>query len=320
MKHSSPPAPWHDFMNDMLCRFPIMVSCDDKRDGTHRHRQFGLELNLTRQGQGGIEVDQKQFPVGPNTLVIIPDKLPHQTTTDTPGRYTRSVLCIAPFVLQSAAPASSRSISSANRHAETQTDVLKPYSAALQSLVAHPVFTTPKSIQLSEQEVASLHVLWQRISWETHLQSSWWQQTIATLALESLLWVARLVERGSSGPGRHAAARVISENAKLAHDVATHIRHHVADNFSAESLAEYFNVSREHLSRTMKRHHGVSLHRYMMAQRIAAARRMLIQQPTMPVMEVAVACGFQSHAHFSRVFKQTQHMTPAACRAMQSGT
>lgn len=298
MKHSSPPAPWHDFINDLLCQFPILVGCDDTRDGTHRHRQFGLEFNLTRRGNGGIEIQGAHFPVAPNTLVIIPGHLSHQTTCDTPGRYTRSVLCIAPPPKPTA-----------------HLQAINAYLPALASLIAHPRFAAPKSIQLSEQEVADLHNLWQRMAWESQLQSSMWQQTIATLAMESMLRVARLIEHGSQSAATITSA-AISENAALAHEVARHIRQHVADDLTAESLADCFNVSREHLSRTMKRNHGVSLHRYIMAQRVAAARRMLIQHATMPLLEVAVNCGFKSHAHFSRVFKQTHHMTPAACRTL----
>lgn len=302
MKQSSPPAPWHDFINDLLCQFPVLISCDDSRDGTHRHRQFGLELNLTRRGQGGIEIDGKHFPVQPNTLVIIPGHLAHQTTCDTPGRYTRSILCIAP-----------------TPNPSPHLEAINAYLPALASLIAHPRFAPPRSIQLSEQEATDLHNLWQRMTWECHLQSSWWQQTVATLALESMLRVARLIEHGSQSAST-LTTTAISENARLAHDVARHIRHHVADELNAESLAHFFNVSREHLSRTMKRHHGVSLHRYVMAQRVAAARRMLIQHAAMPLLEVAMNCGFQSHAHFSRVFKQIHHMTPAACRGLPGQT
>lgn len=311
MKHSSSPASWHDFINDLLCQFPIHVCCDDMRDGTHRHRQFGLEFNLTRRGQGGIEIDGKHFPVQPDTLVIIPGELSHQTTCDTPGRYVRSVLCVAP-------PPVRMKLNSAGD--AINLEAINPYLPALASLIAQPRFGTPSSIQLSEQEAADLHALWLRMTWQRDLQSSLWQQTLATLAMESMLRIAQLIERGRPAATRLTASTTLTENARLAHDVATHIRHHVADDLTAESLASHFDVSREHLSRTMKRHHGVSLHRYIMAQRVAAARRMLLQHAAMPILEVAMNCGFQSHAHFSRVFKQMHHMTPAACRGQLGQT
>jgi AraC family transcriptional regulator len=59
---------------------------------------------------------------------------------------------------------------------------------------------------------------------------------------------------------------------------------------------------------------GRTPHAYIIERRIDRARRQLAQS-SLPIKEVASACGFADQAHMTRVFQAHLHTTPAALRA-----
>jgi AraC family transcriptional regulator len=54
----------------------------------------------------------------------------------------------------------------------------------------------------------------------------------------------------------------------------------------------------------------------VLEQRVEQAKAMLAESGT-PIIEVALAVGFQTQAHFSTVFKRLAGMTPARWRVAQ---
>ena len=60
---------------------------------------------------------------------------------------------------------------------------------------------------------------------------------------------------------------------------------------------------------------GASFSRTLVAMRVAEAFRMLHAKPTLPVIEVAHACGFDSLSTFYRVFRAAYGVTPRDVRA-----
>lgn len=82
-----------------------------------------------------------------------------------------------------------------------------------------------------------------------------------------------------------------------------------AGNVTLEELARVAGVSRHRLSRLFRAAYGVPPHRFALAQRIGAARRML--ERGVPVAEVAQATGFFDQSHLHRHFRRTLGMTPA---------
>jgi AraC family transcriptional regulator len=58
---------------------------------------------------------------------------------------------------------------------------------------------------------------------------------------------------------------------------------------------------------------GESPHQFLLRQRIERAKEML-REAEMPVLDVAVACGFKTQQHFARVFRQICGASPTAYR------
>jgi AraC-like DNA-binding protein len=90
-------------------------------------------------------------------------------------------------------------------------------------------------------------------------------------------------------------------------------RERLADDLTAnvtlEELAQTAGVSRHRLSRLFRAAYGVPPHRFQLARRIGAARRML--EHGVAVAEVAQATGFFDQSHLHRHFRRTLGMTPA---------
>ena len=85
-----------------------------------------------------------------------------------------------------------------------------------------------------------------------------------------------------------------------------------------DSVASEMAVSRTQLNRKLLAITGQNASAYVMRLRLARSRRLLKADVNMPVGEVALRCGFDDVAYFSRIFKQTFQMTPTQYRKQQT--
>jgi len=76
-----------------------------------------------------------------------------------------------------------------------------------------------------------------------------------------------------------------------------------------DTLAGYVGLSRRQLERLFGKHLGRTPAQYYLELRLERARH-LLYQTTMPIMDVAFACGFVSASHFSTCYRQMYGKTP----------
>ncbi len=86
-----------------------------------------------------------------------------------------------------------------------------------------------------------------------------------------------------------------------------------AHSISVTNVAGALGISAGHLSRVFKRTAGQTFERYLMTERVAAAKRMLLE-PLATVSEVAERCGFSDAAYFARVFRKITGRSPSEYR------
>ncbi len=79
------------------------------------------------------------------------------------------------------------------------------------------------------------------------------------------------------------------------------------------AIAAEIAISQRQLDRLFKKHTGVSPVRYYLDVRLDRARG-LITQTELPILNVAVACGFSTNAQFSRTYKKRFGIAPSRDR------
>jgi len=88
----------------------------------------------------------------------------------------------------------------------------------------------------------------------------------------------------------------------------------LAEPLSLIEVAGHVGLSRRQIERLFRQEMGRSPARYYLEIRLDRARHLLIQS-SMPVVEVAVACGFVSASHFSKCYRELYGRSPQQERA-----
>lgn len=81
-------------------------------------------------------------------------------------------------------------------------------------------------------------------------------------------------------------------------------------------LADMSGVSTRQLERLFRKYLGCTPRRYYLELRLKRAQRLLTQS-TLPVMEVALACGFVSPSHFAKCYREMFQQVPKEARLTQ---
>ncbi len=87
----------------------------------------------------------------------------------------------------------------------------------------------------------------------------------------------------------------------------------IEEPLSLDEIASLVGVSRRQIERLFKRYVGQVPTKYYLDMRLRRARELLLQT-AMSIMQVAVACGFQSPPHFSKCYRMLFGHTPSAER------
>jgi len=80
-----------------------------------------------------------------------------------------------------------------------------------------------------------------------------------------------------------------------------------------EMMAREVGVSPLYLPRVFKESIGQSPHRYVLARRVERARE-LLRDTELPIVDVALSCGFSSQSHLSNWFLRIVGVPPGAYR------
>ena len=81
------------------------------------------------------------------------------------------------------------------------------------------------------------------------------------------------------------------------------------DRLKIENIAKTLHVSRDHLSRAFKKETGVSLHKYILHQKLETSKKMLSEG--MSINNVSYTLSFSNESHFIQAFKKEYGITPA---------
>ncbi|MDX8479909.1 GlxA family transcriptional regulator [Mesorhizobium sp. VK24D] len=82
-----------------------------------------------------------------------------------------------------------------------------------------------------------------------------------------------------------------------------------------DEVAQRAGVSRRQLERLFAMHIGLPPVRHYLRIRVDHAKR-LLEGTRMPIIDIAIACGFMSASHFAKCFRVFNGTSPQQCRAM----
>ena len=125
---------------------------------------------------------------------------------------------------------------------------------------------------------------------------------IRAAALGLMVTLMRRFSHPAHSPGRDTNSPI---RAAIAY-----IRSHYAEAMDLDQLAAEVNLSKYHFIRKFKEATGQTVISYINAVRIEHAER-LLREGERSVATVAEACGFVSHAYFSKVFYRLRGVLPS---------
>jgi AraC family transcriptional regulator len=96
--------------------------------------------------------------------------------------------------------------------------------------------------------------------------------------------------------------------------VLEYIDAHLDEDIKLVDLATLLDMSQFHFSTLFKQAIGTSPYQYLLQQRVERAKQLLKKTERL-IADIALECGFSSHSHLSKQFRQLTGITPTAYRA-----
>jgi transcriptional regulator GlxA family with amidase domain len=103
-------------------------------------------------------------------------------------------------------------------------------------------------------------------------------------------------------------ARLGVQNSKVL-SVIEVMEANISEPLSLVEVAGFIGLSRRQVERLFRREMGRSPARYYLELRLERARHLLLQS-SMPIVEIAFACGFISASHFSKCYRELYGKSP----------
>jgi len=110
-------------------------------------------------------------------------------------------------------------------------------------------------------------------------------------------------------------AQILPNYSDCIEEVMQYIREHINEPLNREMLAEIAGFSVPHFHRVFTAHVGESAASYVRRLRMERAGRKL-RMGAVDITEVALAAGYDTHAAFSRAFKQQFGLSPSEFRQL----
>jgi AraC family transcriptional regulator len=134
---------------------------------------------------------------------------------------------------------------------------------------------------------------------------------VQSLSLTLASYVA--ARYGAAGASREVERKSARLSSVQRHHIEQFIDHELASNFGLVDLASQVGYSPDHFSRLFKQAFNQSPYQYVLARRIERAKAML-RDESLPIAQIAAACGFSNQGHLTTAFKHRTGLTPGAYR------
>lgn len=97
--------------------------------------------------------------------------------------------------------------------------------------------------------------------------------------------------------------------------IEEYIQAHFTEKIDAVSIAQHFHIGKTKIYELAKQNYGMGIAEYIRKLRIEKARQLLVEQPDLPLADIAYTCGFDDYNYFITVFRKTTGLPPKAYRS-----
>ncbi len=104
----------------------------------------------------------------------------------------------------------------------------------------------------------------------------------------------------------------VKKEGQLYRSVMAYISQHLPDSLSLDDLSRVFYVSKYHIAHTFKDNLGISVHQYILKQRLEASRKEIAAGAS--ISSVYALCGFSDYPSFYRAFRKEYGCSPSEYR------
>lgn len=125
-----------------------------------------------------------------------------------------------------------------------------------------------------------------------------------------------LMERSAGAKDSESTGRLpaVPRPERIAAQIRNYVGRHLQDDMAMDDIAAACGCSRTECSKVAKKELGGSLKNFVVTERIAEARKLLVATD-LPIAEIAERTGFHESAYFCRTFRRICGETPSCYRA-----
>lgn len=244
-----------------------------------RHFHNAYELLYVLSGKIEIAIDDKVYTVHPHSLVFI-SKLEEHSVRVLESPYQRYYLLISPEKLLSLIP----------HPALRSVFINRPDGFCHVFPLKHTTMTD---------------TIWPHLVQDVTAQPEFTEWSLSSLLTEMLICCYREhTERFTA---------LYQPVNPAIYEIRAYLEQHFDEPISLSDLAEQYYLSPGYMTHTFTEAVGCSPKRYIMLNRIAKAKELLLRTKT-PVLDIGVQCGFNDANNFTRFFKQETGYTPRQYR------
>jgi len=111
----------------------------------------------------------------------------------------------------------------------------------------------------------------------------------------------------------------ISENMTenpIVNNAINYICNNLSKDLTLDMVANNIHISKSYLSFLFPKYTGYSFSHWLRMARINRSKELLVHT-NLPLLEIALECGFNSQSYFCNVFRRIEKMTPKKYRCLQ---
>lgn len=256
----------------------IIVDTLDQDHPVDLHCHNFWEMSFCLSGSVDYLIKDERYVVAPSDIILIPPNITHRpVTVRSQEPFQRILLCMHPDFV-------------------SQLNCLNP---------AKMHYILPASAQ---EDPAQFRYLFETAFQEVTGKPEQWEHMLNAIAIQLVLHFSR-AEKNSQ----------ISASTLQA-DLLDQVLHYMSLHFNAlpssADIAAHFHISDSHLRALFKKRYGISIHKFMVQQKMSLAKNLIVEGHSMN--EICETIGFQDYSSFYKAFRAHYGISPSAYKNMQS--